>query len=334
VYTGYDGHRIEELLMMDLIFHGVRGSHPVADSDMLKYGGNTPCVEIVKSNKEGIKVPLVFDAGSGIIKYGYALAARFFANEYSRTFPLFFTHLHPDHTEGFNFFTPNFLPFCTMHILGMDNYKEHVGEILRKKMLAPNFPIQYKDFKSVRKHHTLFDGDTLFIDQDGNPVKECENPLFELHMMQSFAPSHPQQGAMYYRIKDSDDGSSVALIWDIESHLGGDVRVIKFSKNADIMVHDTQYSDEEYADSNVPVQGFGHSAFGMAVENAKRAKVKYLCPFHYSPRHSDSFLDTIEKKYKTGFPFECIMSREGLCLTLDKGKIVKREDIKLGFAKK
>jgi ribonuclease BN (tRNA processing enzyme) len=318
--------------MMNLIFHGVRGSHPVADADMIKYGGNTACVEIVKTNKDGLKVPLIFDAGSGIIKYGYALANGLFSNEYSKTFPLFFTHLHPDHTEGFNFFTPNFLPFCTMYMLGMVNYKEHVGMVLRKKMLAPNFPIQYKDFKSTRKHLILSDGDSFFIDQNGAPMPKCDDPLFKIQVMQSFAPSHPQQGAMYYRIEDSEDGSSIALIWDIESHLGGDVRVIKFAKNADIMVHDTTYSDEEYAAANIPVQGFGHSSYGMAVENAEKANVKYLFFFHYSPRHSDTYLDTIAKKYKKDLPFECIMAREGLSLNIKNGKIVKREEIKLGFA--
>jgi hypothetical protein len=138
---------------------------------------------------------------------------------------------------------------------------------------------------------------------------------------------------MYYLVKDSDDGSSIAAVWDIESHLGGDVRVIKFARNADIMIHDTQYSDEEYRDTNIPVQGFGHSSFGMAVENARQANIKYLCPFHYNPRHSDAFLDTIARQYSSGFPFECIMSREGLSLTLDKGKIVKREEVKLSFTK-
>jgi ribonuclease BN (tRNA processing enzyme) len=320
--------------MMNLVFCGVRGSHPVADAEMLKYGGNTSCVEIVKTNAEGVKVPLVFDAGSGLIKYGYFLADKLFSNEYSRTFPLFFTHLHPDHTEGFNFFTPNFLPFCTIYILGMVNYKAHVGDVLRKKMLAPNFPIQYKDFKSVRKHRVVNDGDILFIDQDGIPVQDCKNPLFEIRAMHSFAPSHPQQGAMYYLVRDSDDGGSIAIVWDIESHPGGDVRVVKFAGNADVMIHDTQYSDEEYGDAAIPVQGFGHSSFGMAVENARLANVKYLCPFHYNPRHSDAFLDMIAKKYSSGFPFECIMSREGLSLTLDHGKIVRREEIKMGFARR
>jgi ribonuclease BN (tRNA processing enzyme) len=71
----------------------------------------------------------------------------------------------------------------------------------------------------------------------------------------------------------------------------------------------------------------------MAVENAQKANVKYLFFFHYSPRHSDAYLDTIAKKYKSGLPFECIMAREGLSLTIKKGKIVKREEVKIGFAK-
>ncbi|MDR2094845.1 MAG: MBL fold metallo-hydrolase [Treponema sp.] len=319
--------------MMSVIFHGVRGSHPVADAEMVNFGGNTSCVEIVKSNDNGLKIPIILDAGSGLIKCGYALAGKLFSGEYSRSFPLLFTHLHPDHTEGFTFFTPNFLPFCEIYVMGMEALKQHIGIVLKYKMMPPCYPIEYEDLKSKRIHRILRDGDVFYITQEGKPVKTCEKPLFEVKVMQSYAPSHPQQGALYYRITDPADGSSVACIWDIESHIGGDVRVINFAQKADIMIHDTQYSDEEYASMTTPVQGFGHSTYSMAMKNAEKANVKYLLSFHYNPRHKDSFLSEIEKKYTGHNKFEFIMTYEGLCLTLEKGQIVKSEKLNLGFGK-
>ncbi|MDR1574728.1 MAG: hypothetical protein LBS37_01875 [Treponema sp.] len=318
--------------MMILNFHGVRGSHPVADREMMKYGGGTACVEIVKTNRNGIKVPIVIDGGSGLIKYGYSLAKSLFAGEYSKTFPFLFTHVHPDHIEGFNFFLPVYFGFCTLHIMGMESPQWDIDVVLRNRMAAPVFPTEYRDLKSRRIYRNLADGNVVYIDQNGEPQDKTDDPLFEIRVMRAFAPSHPQQGVLYFRISDPEDGSSIACIWDIESHPGGDVRVITFAKDADVMIHDTQYTEEEYADDKSPVQGFGHSTYTMAVENTKKAGVKNLIAFHYSPRHNDHFLDKIKRKYSR-HSFGFYMSYEGLSLTLDKGKLTKNSDLNLKFAK-
>jgi ribonuclease BN (tRNA processing enzyme) len=320
--------------MITLNFHGVRGSHPAADKLMTGYGGNTSCVEIVKVNKKGVLVPLIIDAGSGLIKLGYDMAGKLFSGTYSKTFTMLFTHLHPDHTEGFNFFVPNFFPFCTIHILGMETLKKNVGAVLKGKMLPPTFPIEYKDLKSIRNHGVLHDGQVFYITQDGSPAPQTDDPLFEVQVMQAYAPSHPQQGALYFRVKDPDDGTSIACIWDIESHIGGDVRVIKFAEKASIMIHDTQYTAEEYASTSNPVQGFGHSTYNMAIENASRAGVYCLIPFHYSPRHSDKELNKRKEEYAGNIdPILFLMSYEGLSITLKSGTISQIETRTLGFSK-
>ncbi|MDR2149700.1 MAG: hypothetical protein LBO67_02545 [Spirochaetaceae bacterium] len=320
--------------MVTINFHGVRGSHPVSDRLMVGYGGNTSCVEIVKTNKKGIKIPLIIDAGSGLIKLGYAMAEKLYAGTYSKTFTVLFTHLHPDHTEGFNFFAPNFFPFCTIYILGMETLRKSVGAILKGKMFPPTFPIEYKDLKSTRKHGVLHDGQKFYITQNGSPSNQSINPVFEIQVMQAYSPSHPQQGALYYTIRDPDDGTSIACIWDIESHIGGDVRVIKFTEGAAVMIHDTQYTSQEYASITNPVQGFGHSTYEMAIENAKRAGVHYLIPFHYNPRHNDALLDSIKEQYTGNLdPILFLMSYEGLSVTLKSGIITAIETNLLGFSK-
>ncbi|GHT80043.1 MBL fold metallo-hydrolase [Spirochaetia bacterium] len=319
--------------MVTLQFYGVRGSHPVADASMAKYGGNTSCVVILKTNKQGVKVPVIIDAGSGLIPLGYSISKKIIANEYSRTFSVLFTHLHPDHTEGFNFFVPNFFAFCTMYLLGMQSLKRHVGLVLEEKMIPPIFPIEYQDLKSTRVDHILNDGQVFYINQDGKPVAKTANPLLKITVLRAFAPSHPQQGALYFRVVDPDDNTSIACIWDIESHIGGDVRVGNFAQDADVMIHDTQYSDEEYVGKSNPVQGFGHSTYTMAMENAEKAGVKYLIPFHYNPRHNDAFLDNMDKKIRANnLPFEFIMSYEGLSLSFENHRLVKTDNVKQGFS--
>ncbi|MDR2784288.1 MAG: hypothetical protein LBB83_00060 [Treponema sp.] len=319
--------------MMTINFHGVRGSHPAADAKMIRYGGNTSCVELVKANKNGVLVPVIVDAGSGLIKLGYSMVKKFATNEYSKTFTMVFTHLHPDHTEGFTFFTPLFLPFVKIHILGMDTAHKSVGTMLKNKMIPSVYPIEYKDLKARRVHRVLSDGQRFFISQEGVSLADDTDPLFEITVMRAFTPSHPQQGALYYKIRDVEDNSTVACVWDIESHSGGDVRVIKFIHGADVLIHDTQYTEEEYEGTTAPVQGFGHSTYAMALENAKKAGIKYLFPFHYNPRHSDEALDAIYKKYAASKSPELIMSREGLSVTLSDGKIVRQETVPEGFAK-
>jgi hypothetical protein len=216
----------------------------------------------------------------------------------------------------------------------METLKYNVGMVLKGKMLPPTFPIEYKDLKSHRVHGVLHDGQVFYISQDGAPVSRDPDPLLEIAVMQAYSPSHPQQGALYYRIRDPQDNSSVVCIWDIESHIGGDVRVIRFADHADLMIHDTQYLEEEYANAANPVQGFGHSTYAMAIENGRKAGVKYLAAFHYNPRHSDDILDDVKVRYTqelTDLSF--IMSHEGLSITLKDGVIVEQTTLAEGFAK-
>ena len=163
--------------MITVNFHGVRGSHPVSDAQMVRYGGNTSCVEIVKTNDRGLKVPLVVDAGSGLIKLGYSIAKKVHANEYARTAAMLFTHLHHDHTEGFNFFLPVFFPNYTINMLGMEAGGKNAELILQAKMAAPMFPIEYGALKSTRQNHVLTDGQIFYIDQDGAPVGSGKPPV-------------------------------------------------------------------------------------------------------------------------------------------------------------
>jgi ribonuclease BN (tRNA processing enzyme) len=318
--------------MITVNFHGVRGSHPVSDAQMVEFGGCTSCVEIVKTNDKGQKVPLIIDSGTGIIKFGFALAKKIILNEYARTAVMLFTHMHHDHTEGFPFFQPIWFPFYTVHIIGMENGGKTAESVLAEKMFAPMFPVDYKDLKSLRFYHNALEEQVISVTQDGEPAARAENPLFEIRAMRFASPAHPKHGAVYYSVTDPADNTKVVCLWDVESCVGGDERIIRFAENADIFIHDTQYTEEEYQSVTNSVRGFGHSTYAMAVENAEKAGVKRLIAFHYNPRHNDKKLRQIENLYKGKRGFEFIMSYEGLSLTFHKGNEVKREKLDFGFS--
>lgn len=301
---------------MKIKFFGVRGSFAVPGPDTSRYGGNTTAVSIYKEVDNRL-YRLNIDGGTGVINLGKEIVANYFQKKEEMKLNIFFTHLHPDHTQGFPFFAPNYFKDCHISLFGMKTLKKHVGMVLEQEMLPPTFPIEYKDLKSTRKHYQLKDQDVLYLMKDykfvENPKKE-EDIVFKIDIMQAFAPSHPQQGSIYYKITDCETQKSVACIWDLESHAGGDRRVIQFSKGVDVMIHDTQYTSDEYNSTDMVVQGFGHSSYEMAIENAVQSDIKkaLLC-IHYNPSHSDDKLDSIHKELsKKEYDFDIVMSYEGL----------------------
>ena len=106
---------------------------------------------------------------------------------------------------------------------------------------------------------------------------------------------HPQDGVMVYKI--SYNGKSLIYATDKESYLGGDKKFINFSKNCDLLIHDAQYTSEDYLNHHSPKQGFGHSTYEMAIEAMRQSNAKNLVFFHYDPSYDDSKLDKIKELY-------------------------------------
>jgi ribonuclease BN (tRNA processing enzyme) len=100
---------------------------------------------------------------------------------------------------------------------------------------------------------------------------------------------------------------------DTESYVGGDTRLIEFAMGTDLLIHDAQYTSEEYVTD--PKQGWGHSTPEMAIAIAQAAKVKKLALFHHEPEHDDDTLAEIEKKAQEAFP-NTILAYEGLTIEL------------------
>jgi phosphoribosyl 1,2-cyclic phosphodiesterase len=268
-------------------FWGVRGSIPSPGPHTVRYGGNTPCVEIQAGGKR-----LIFDAGTGLHVLGQSLL---------RQMPLeahiFFTHSHWDHMQGFPFFVPGFVKGNDFHIYGaIAPDGSTIEQRLNDQMLHPNFPVPLQIMQANLTFHDIRPGQPIHID---DVIVETA-PL-----------NHPGE-AVGYRV-NWHDGAAV-YITDTEHFPDRlDDNVLWLARNADILIYDSTYTDEEYHSPRSPRIGWGHSTWQEAVKVAQAANVKTLVIYHHDPAHDDDFLDRVGKQAAEKFP-GAIMAREGLVL--------------------
>ena len=283
-----------------LKFRGVRGSFPVADKKFLQYGGNTSCVEV---NAGGHTIFL--DAGTGIVKAGDELMEKYIASalETENRTPvkttILLSHIHQDHLLGLTFFKPMHLKTAQIDIFGDGSDKSDLKNNLSDLVFGKTFPLDLSDIKCKLNIHNLSENYCIVIRPDSAPelVKKENFVPAEGDVVITFYKSyvHPQDGVMVYKI--SYNGKSLIYATDKESYLGGDKKFINFSKNCDLLIHDAQYTSEDYLNHHSPKQGFGHSTYEMAIEAMRQSNAKNLVFFHYEPSYDDSKLDKIKELY-------------------------------------
>ncbi len=283
-----------------LKFRGVRGSFPVADKKFLQYGGNTSCVEV---NAGGHTIFL--DAGTGIVKAGDELMEKYIASalETENRTPvkttILLSHIHQDHLLGLTFFKPMHLKTAQIDIFGDGSDKSDLKNNLSDLVFGKTFPLDLSDIKCKLNIHNLSENYCIVIHPDSIPelVKKENFAPAEGDVVITFYKSyvHPQDGVMVYKI--SYNGKSLIYATDKESYLGGDKKFINFSKNCDLLIHDAQYTSEDYLNHHSPKQGFGHSTYEMAIEAMRQSNAKNLVFFHYEPSYDDSKLDKIKELY-------------------------------------
>ncbi|AFZ22536.1 metal-dependent hydrolase, beta-lactamase superfamily I [Cylindrospermum stagnale PCC 7417] len=268
-------------------FWGVRGSIPSPGPHTVRYGGNTPCVEMQVGGKR-----LIFDAGTGLHVLGQSLL---------RQMPLeahiFFTHSHWDHMQGFPFFNPGFVKGNNFHIYGaIAPDGSTIEQRLNDQMLHPNFPVPLQIMEANMKFYDIGAGEPIQIDDI---------------VIETARLNHPGE-AIGYRVNWR--GGAAVYITDTEHFPDRlDETVLWLSRNADVLIYDSTYTDEEYHNPKTPRIGWGHSTWQEAVKVAKAANVKTLVIYHHDPAHNDDFLDRVGEEVFEKFP-GAIMAREGLVL--------------------
>jgi phosphoribosyl 1,2-cyclic phosphodiesterase len=301
-------------------FWGVRGSYPTPGTETVKYGGNTSSVEIRTGERT-----IILDAGTGIIPLGRELARMKRASQVM----LLFSHLHHDHTQGFPFFVPAYMPNTKLHIFGPDGTHESLKNVLEHNQSSETFPVSLREMASSKEIQSVRESQVIVWDQAGvrvaestvgrrpEPVEGLSEDAVVIRIHKSYA--HPG-GVYVYCI--TWRGKSVVYATDTEGYIGTDRKLVQFAKDANVLIHDAQYLDEHYS-GQLPgfpsTQGYGHSTVSMACDVAASARVGKLILFHHDPAYSDSMVAGMDATAKEKFD-NAQAAHEGLEIVLSDEK--------------
>jgi len=281
-------------------FWGTRGSIATPGQATNKYGGNTACTEV----RCGEQL-LILDAGTGIRVLGLSLLREF--QQRAIKGHIFVGHTHWDHIQGFPFFAPAFNSGNEFTIYSVHGAEKPLHKVFRGQMDNDYFPVLLSEMKAKLNFHEL----------------ESEVHVGETLVSFIFL-NHPGL-AVGFRI--SFAGRSLVYISDHEtfgrlSPQGAspnplDVDIERFAENADLLISEAQYTEEEYLQK----KGWGHSTFLDVLARAAQAKVKRLAIIHHDPSHDDAFLDQIQEFcQKTivdrNYGFSCLLAQEGTSIEL------------------
>jgi phosphoribosyl 1,2-cyclic phosphodiesterase len=245
---------------------GSRGSIPVSGKAYLKYGGDTTCIEVRTESNDII----IVDAGTGIRRLGNQLV-----REQRKKFHFIFTHAHWDHVMGFPYFKPLYFRSSEFRMHRCPFHSKFVETILSKVMAPPNFPVKYTDIKA-KMHYE----DACPMEFDIGSVRVVPIPL-----------SHPNSGSGY---KFIENGKAFVFLTDNELgyvHPGGGTyeEYMAFSANADLLLHDAEYTPQEYK----TFIDWGHSVYTDVLKLALESDAKKLGLFHLNQDRTDTAMDDI-----------------------------------------
>ena len=274
---------------------GSRGSIPVSGRNVLKYGGDTTCIEVRTEDNEVI----IIDAGSGIRNLGNVLA-----NEKLRECTILFTHYHWDHTLGLPFFKPVYMDGMQISIYGCSQTENSLEEVIPRLMVSPYFPVDLHNVHSNIVYHKVCDTGFQIGSVSVTPI----------------SLSHPNRCLGYKLVENN---KCAVIFTDNEltfKHPGGldynDYR--DFAHNADLFIHDAQYTQKEY-ETKI---GWGHSVYTDALKLALEAGVSRFGLFHHDPERTDAELDKIvddcnkQVKMDNSTNLDCFAVYEGMEINL------------------
>lgn len=246
----------------------MRGSCPCSGAGYVRYGGNTSCVAVTV----GDEAPIVLDLGTGLRPLGIQLESRY-GTDTPIGMTALLTHLHWDHIIGLPFCTPLLRAGTHMDIYGPPQDGGTLHDVIDRVVVPPFFPVQVKELHGSIDFHQ--------VDED----------VFAIGSAKITARRVPHVGTtLGFRIEA--DGASVAYVSDHQTP--ADRRsvapsVLELCDGADLVIHDAQYTDEEFATKST----WGHSTVEYAVHVAAEAGARRLALYHHDPEHTDEILDQI-----------------------------------------
>ncbi|MGE5410078.1 MAG: MBL fold metallo-hydrolase [Clostridiales bacterium] len=285
---------------MKVKFWGTRGSIPVPGSSTLKYGGNTPCIQITSDNDT-----IILDAGTGIRELGNFLVKENFDH---RIINILISHTHYDHIQGLPFFAPFYDERFEINIYASVIENSKVEHIIDYQMQPFFFPVKRDIFKAKVNFYMI-----------------QENSVFDISSVnvQTSMVNHSNDTLSF---KLSESGKSLVYMTDneIKFHqlsidpeenriISLNNEIIQFCNKSEYLIHDCMYNQQTFEDK----LGWGHSNNIALAYFAMIADVKNLILFHYDPDYSDDMvkemlIETSGIISGSGKFINCISSFEGL----------------------
>jgi phosphoribosyl 1,2-cyclic phosphodiesterase len=275
-----------------LSFWGVRGSTPTVDPTTWRYGGNTPCLELVAP--DGTQI--ILDCGTGLRMLG----SRWGNPDELKLAEthIFVTHYHWDHIQGLPFFSPlyvekNQFQFYSFRskFLGRDSLRQ----VFETQMALPYFPVDFSAMSARRKFREVDGGESFMIGSNKITAKWLNHP----------------QGCLGFRIETQ--AGTVAYATDNEP---GDPALDKslreLAADADIFINDAQFTPTQLATNR---KGWGHSSWKQGVDIAREVNAKTLVLFHHDPDSTDRLVDDILGQARNEYD-SVFAASEGMVITL------------------
>ncbi|MEM6821617.1 MAG: MBL fold metallo-hydrolase [Verrucomicrobiota bacterium] len=272
---------------MKIKLWGTRGSIPTPSTQFFrtaKYGGETTCVSILSGDHK-----VILDGGSGLRLLGLEMAKM--PKPLHATF--LFSHVHWDHIQGFPFFVPGFDSQNHFELYGprLLSSPGYVGSILEKALRGQqedlNFPVQLNDMPCSMQFHDITEGMEIKLSGGATEL-----------VLKSYPLNHPG-GCFGYRIQEFVEGKPegiFAFVTDTEHFEDLNPNVQALSQNADLVLHDAQFTKDEYegTNGNYSHKGWGHSTWEMSVRECLASGARKLLLHHHDPLHDDDAIDKIE----------------------------------------
>ncbi|MGE5211693.1 MAG: MBL fold metallo-hydrolase [Acidobacteriota bacterium] len=250
-----------------MTFHGVRGSTPCHGDEIARYGGNTSCVSLAIPGHD----PILFDLGTGLRYFGLTQPV-----DQPVRGTCLLSHLHWDHIQGLPFFKPFLRPGAHVSMYAPVQPGDLTVEgVFADTIRPPLFPIHFSMFPGMVDIHEV--GDSEFSLGD------------DVHVRSRLIPHVGH--TVGYRVEWN--GRSVVYMSDHQMPTDGSHSAwpgaLELCDGADLLIHDSQYTPEEFAEK----RDWGHCTPEYAVWLAGQAGVKHLALFHHDPAHDDDELDAI-----------------------------------------
>ncbi len=279
---------------MNVNFFGVRGSTPCACHDLARYGGNTACVAVEVPGA----APIVLDLGTGLRFWGETQP-----QDGSFRGSALVSHLHWDHIQGLPFFVPVLRPGARLDVYGPPQDGMSLEEAFRAFLRPPFFPVEIEALHGEIVFHDVID-DTVVI----GDAKVTSRSVPHVGLTAG------------YRIEVA--GRVVTYISDHQAPSDGSGHiadgVLELADGADLLIHDAQYTPEEFAVK----ADWGHCTIDYAVDVAAEAGVGAIALFHHDPAHDDARLDELTRSAAdrgARRDVEVVAAHEGLTVALDPG---------------